>query len=275
MVVQPRPAQLGVGQVEPQRTDQVQVRPGGRHEPDRVAGVRRDARLVEGDVEHGVSLPRRRPPSAPRARCAPPTAAGRCRSPATRAAGRSRGPSASGCHQQHRHPTQGHRRPHRRPSSARPAPRTEPSVTSRDTTASRSGGTPVAADHRSAASRSPASLPGTSRRVQRDVPDHPAVVHRDRGRTAPSAAPASPPGRRRPAPGSRPARGCAAGSPAGAAGRRPPADGRRSPVAWSPADAPCGYHPLCWATLTTVPSGARTKNRRTPQGSVVNGCTIS
>lgn len=31
----------------------------------------------------------------------------------------------------------------------------------------------------------------------------------------------------------------------------------------------------CAATLMTLPSGARTKNRRTPLGSVVIGCTIS
>jgi hypothetical protein len=31
----------------------------------------------------------------------------------------------------------------------------------------------------------------------------------------------------------------------------------------------------CWTTLSTLPSGARTKKRVTPHASVVRGCTIS
>ncbi|KFD42799.1 hypothetical protein IU11_17555 [Cellulosimicrobium sp. MM] len=53
MVVQPRAPQLGLVQVEAQRLDQVQTRPGHRGETDRVAGVPRDARLEEHHVGQG------------------------------------------------------------------------------------------------------------------------------------------------------------------------------------------------------------------------------
>ena len=47
VVVQAGPAHLWFGQVKPHRLDQVQFASGGRHHPDRVAGVGRDARGEE------------------------------------------------------------------------------------------------------------------------------------------------------------------------------------------------------------------------------------
>src|SRR5690606_37671952 len=55
VVVQPGATQLAVLDVE-QGIHQMQVGPGGRREPDRVAGVAGDARLEEQDVEHDGSL---------------------------------------------------------------------------------------------------------------------------------------------------------------------------------------------------------------------------
>ena len=63
VAVQPGTAQVRVGQVEAERLDQVQVRAGDRGEPDRVARVRRDARLDEHDVEHAHD--RTEPPPPP------------------------------------------------------------------------------------------------------------------------------------------------------------------------------------------------------------------
>src|SRR5699024_8063052 len=64
VVVQAGAAQLGVAQVEPEWFDQVQHHPGHRREPDRVTGVRRDARLVEDDVEHQRRVPPQPGPAA-------------------------------------------------------------------------------------------------------------------------------------------------------------------------------------------------------------------
>ena len=52
VIVEPGPPQLGVGEVEPERLDQVEfrARPGGQ--PDRVPRVAGDGRLVKEDPKH-------------------------------------------------------------------------------------------------------------------------------------------------------------------------------------------------------------------------------
>lgn len=66
MVVEARTPQLGLGQVEPERADEVQfaARPGDH--ADRVSRVGWDAGLVEHHSEHGVQLARYGSPSAER-----------------------------------------------------------------------------------------------------------------------------------------------------------------------------------------------------------------
>ena len=56
VVVQPRPAQLGLRQVEPQRLHQVQGRPRPGRQTDGAAGVAGDAGLEERDVQHPAIL---------------------------------------------------------------------------------------------------------------------------------------------------------------------------------------------------------------------------
>jgi hypothetical protein len=53
VVVQTGAAQFRVVQREAQRLDQVQSAAGIGAEPDDIAGVRRNLRLVEDDLEHG------------------------------------------------------------------------------------------------------------------------------------------------------------------------------------------------------------------------------
>ena len=60
VVVQTGAAQLGLGQVEAQRFDQVQFASRGRHHANRIAGVGRDTRLNEHHLEHDNSVARRR-----------------------------------------------------------------------------------------------------------------------------------------------------------------------------------------------------------------------
>ena len=56
VVVQPGPAQLGLGQVEAERLDEVQARTGRRRESDGGARVPRDPRGEEHQVQHPWSL---------------------------------------------------------------------------------------------------------------------------------------------------------------------------------------------------------------------------
>ncbi len=57
VVVQARPAQLRLREVEAEGLHEVQFAPGPRDHPDRVAGVRRDPRRVEHDPEQRNRLP--------------------------------------------------------------------------------------------------------------------------------------------------------------------------------------------------------------------------
>ena len=52
VIVEPGAAQFRVFELEPERTDQVQLRAGVRAQPDHVAGVRRNLRLEEDDMQH-------------------------------------------------------------------------------------------------------------------------------------------------------------------------------------------------------------------------------
>jgi hypothetical protein len=54
VVIQARPAQLLVGDPEAQGLDQVQAAAGVGGQADDVAGVGRDFRLEQDDVEHGA-----------------------------------------------------------------------------------------------------------------------------------------------------------------------------------------------------------------------------
>lgn len=51
VIVQARALHLGVGHGEAERLDQMELDPGVRRDPDGVAGVRRNAGLVEDDLE--------------------------------------------------------------------------------------------------------------------------------------------------------------------------------------------------------------------------------
>ena len=64
VIIEPRPAQVRIGEVEPEGLDEVQRVAGDRRHSDRVSRVRRDAGLVEDDVEHVLE----RSANGPRAR---------------------------------------------------------------------------------------------------------------------------------------------------------------------------------------------------------------
>ena len=52
VVIETGPAELGVGEVETQRPDQVQLATGGGHQPDGIAGIGRNPGFQEGNPEH-------------------------------------------------------------------------------------------------------------------------------------------------------------------------------------------------------------------------------